>query len=142
MSETRILVRLLQMYIPQNWEFGPAFSKLRGGFEPPKPPPWVRQCLHSTLSKYLPTSLTRASVAYLQIILYGTSSCSIYLKIRSILDVSTHYFRHACVSRTRSHFQIRRIHCMYFCCHSVRNFFSRHNSTCVFEHGKIASLTF
>jgi uncharacterized protein Usg len=29
MSETRILIMLLQMYIPQNWEFGPAFSKLR-----------------------------------------------------------------------------------------------------------------
>jgi hypothetical protein len=30
------------MYIPRNWEFGPAFSKLRnfgGGFEPPKHPP-------------------------------------------------------------------------------------------------------
>jgi hypothetical protein len=41
MSETRILITLLQMYIPQNWEFGPAFSKLRnfGGFEPPNHPP-------------------------------------------------------------------------------------------------------
>jgi hypothetical protein len=29
------------MYIPRNWEFGPAFSKLRNfrGFEPPKHPP-------------------------------------------------------------------------------------------------------
>jgi hypothetical protein len=35
------------MYIPRNWEFGQAFSKLRnfGGFEPPQTPPWVRQCL-------------------------------------------------------------------------------------------------
>jgi hypothetical protein len=42
MSETRILIRLLQMYIPQNWEFGPAFSKLRnfggGGLNPPNHP--------------------------------------------------------------------------------------------------------
>jgi hypothetical protein len=48
MSETRILLRLLQMYIPRNWEFGPAFLKLRnfggGGVEPPKHQPWVRQC--------------------------------------------------------------------------------------------------
>jgi hypothetical protein len=48
MSETHILIRLLQMYIPRNWEFGPAFSKLRyfggGGFEPAKPLRWVRQC--------------------------------------------------------------------------------------------------
>jgi hypothetical protein len=30
------------MYIPRNWEFGPAFSKLRnfgGGFNPPNTPP-------------------------------------------------------------------------------------------------------
>jgi hypothetical protein len=42
MSETRILIRLLQMDIPQNWEFGPAFSKLRnfgGGLNPPNHPP-------------------------------------------------------------------------------------------------------
>jgi hypothetical protein len=40
MRETCILIRLLQMYIPQNWEFGPAFSKLRnfkGGLNPPNP---------------------------------------------------------------------------------------------------------
>jgi hypothetical protein len=28
-SETHILIRLLPMYFPQNWEFGSAFSKLR-----------------------------------------------------------------------------------------------------------------
>jgi hypothetical protein len=41
MNETRILIRLLRMYFPQNWEFGSALSKLRdigGGFEPPKLP--------------------------------------------------------------------------------------------------------
>ena len=43
MSESRILVRLLRMYFPRNWEFGSALSKLRnfggGGFEHPKLPP-------------------------------------------------------------------------------------------------------
>jgi hypothetical protein len=40
MNETRILIRLLRMYIPQNWEFGSALLKLwiSGGFEHPKPP--------------------------------------------------------------------------------------------------------
>jgi hypothetical protein len=28
MSETRILIRLLRMYFPRNWEFGSALSKL------------------------------------------------------------------------------------------------------------------
>jgi hypothetical protein len=38
MSETRILISLLQMYFPRNWEFGSALSKLRnlgGGSTPP-----------------------------------------------------------------------------------------------------------
>jgi hypothetical protein len=40
MSETRILIRLLRMKFPRNWEFGSALSKLRnfGGVGPPKPP--------------------------------------------------------------------------------------------------------
>jgi hypothetical protein len=42
MSETRILIRLLRMYFPRNWEFGLALSKLRnlggGGVEPPNTP--------------------------------------------------------------------------------------------------------
>jgi hypothetical protein len=43
MSETRILIRLLQMYFPRNWEFCSALSKvgisgLGGGFEPPNLP--------------------------------------------------------------------------------------------------------
>jgi hypothetical protein len=41
MNETHILIRLLRMYIPRNWEFGSAVSKLRnfgkGEFEPPNP---------------------------------------------------------------------------------------------------------
>jgi hypothetical protein len=43
MSETRTRIRLLRMYFPRNWEFGPALSKLQNfggwGFEPPKTPP-------------------------------------------------------------------------------------------------------
>jgi hypothetical protein len=40
MNETRILIRLLRMYIQRNREFGSALEKLRnfGGFEPPKTP--------------------------------------------------------------------------------------------------------
>jgi hypothetical protein len=41
MNETRFLIRLLQTYIPQNWEFVPAFSKLgtfgEGGVTPLPP---------------------------------------------------------------------------------------------------------
>jgi hypothetical protein len=40
MNETHILIRLLWMYIPRNWEFGSALAKLRNfeGFEPLKLP--------------------------------------------------------------------------------------------------------
>jgi hypothetical protein len=43
MHETHIPIRLLWMYIPQNWEFVSALSKLRifggeGGFNSPPPP--------------------------------------------------------------------------------------------------------
>ena len=37
MSESRILVRLLRMYFPRNWEFGSAWSKLRNFLNPPTP---------------------------------------------------------------------------------------------------------
>jgi hypothetical protein len=43
MNETHILIRLLRMYIPRNWEFGSALAKLRniGGrgvvLNPPTP---------------------------------------------------------------------------------------------------------
>jgi hypothetical protein len=46
MNETHILIRLLQMYIPQKWEFGSALAKLLnfgGGFEPHATPS-VRHC--------------------------------------------------------------------------------------------------
>jgi hypothetical protein len=47
MSETHILIRMLWMYFPRNWEFGPALSKLRNfgagkGFNPQSPS--VRHC--------------------------------------------------------------------------------------------------
>jgi hypothetical protein len=46
MSETCILIRLLRMCFPWNWEFGSALSKLRnfgeGGLNPQPPPPSVR----------------------------------------------------------------------------------------------------
>jgi hypothetical protein len=49
MNETRILIRLLRMYIPRNWEFGWALAKLRNfgekGVWPP--PPSLRHCLFS-----------------------------------------------------------------------------------------------
>jgi hypothetical protein len=41
-NETRILIRLLRMYIPRNLEFGSALSKLRNfgvGVEPPQTSP-------------------------------------------------------------------------------------------------------
>jgi hypothetical protein len=43
MSESRLLVGLLRMYFPRNWEFGSALSKLRnfgvggGGLNTPNP---------------------------------------------------------------------------------------------------------
>jgi hypothetical protein len=50
MSETRILIRLLLMYFPQNWEFGSALSKLQnfgGGGLTHTPSPKVRHCFGS-----------------------------------------------------------------------------------------------
>jgi hypothetical protein len=36
MSKIRILIRLLWIYFPRNWDFGSAYSKLRN-FNPPTP---------------------------------------------------------------------------------------------------------
>jgi hypothetical protein len=47
MSETRILIRFLRMYIPRNWEFGPALVKHRncaGGLNPQTPPQYATGC--------------------------------------------------------------------------------------------------
>jgi hypothetical protein len=43
MNETRILITLLRMYIPRNWEFGSALANLRnfgggGGLNPQTTP--------------------------------------------------------------------------------------------------------
>jgi hypothetical protein len=38
MNETRILITLLQMYIPRNWEFGSALAKLQNFGEVFNPP--------------------------------------------------------------------------------------------------------
>jgi hypothetical protein len=47
MSESCIVIRLLRMYFPWDWEFGLALSKLRylggEGVEPPKLPPLVHR---------------------------------------------------------------------------------------------------
>jgi hypothetical protein len=44
MSETRIVIRLLRVYIPRNLEFGSALAKIRnfggGGVEPLNPLPF------------------------------------------------------------------------------------------------------
>jgi hypothetical protein len=55
---TRILIRLLQMYFPQNREFGSALSKLWNfgggeGVEHPKPSPSVCHCLWYVLHNWV-----------------------------------------------------------------------------------------
>jgi hypothetical protein len=50
MNETRILIRLLQMYIPRNWELGTALAKLRnfrGGLNPLSTPLSIRNTVSS-----------------------------------------------------------------------------------------------
>ena len=47
-SESCILVRLLRMYFPRNWEFGSDLSKLRnfgGGLNTPTPPRYATDIL-------------------------------------------------------------------------------------------------
>jgi hypothetical protein len=69
MNKTHILIRLLETYIPRNWEFGPAFSKLRnfrGDLKPPNPPGYTSDqwetsvpptaCPVSTITRHLLTS--------------------------------------------------------------------------------------
>jgi hypothetical protein len=65
MSEPRILIRLLRMYIPRNWEFGSALEKLRNfgggeGVEPQTSPPSVRPYVSESLfnRKELPIKCT------------------------------------------------------------------------------------
>jgi hypothetical protein len=68
MIENRILIRLLRMYIPRNWEFGSALEKLRnfGGNPKPPPPPLGTPlvCVHLLSGigqKHGPGQLTRYS---------------------------------------------------------------------------------
>jgi hypothetical protein len=56
MSETRILVKLLRMYFPRNWEFGSALSKLwnfGGGGWTPQTTPSVHHWLQSSIANRL-----------------------------------------------------------------------------------------
>jgi hypothetical protein len=72
MNETRILIRLLRMYIPRNWEFGSALAKHRNFgsvVEPPKP-----------LGTPLNTSLTHTCY-----ITSATTSLTEYLALTGIL---------------------------------------------------------
>jgi hypothetical protein len=59
MSETRIVITLLRMYIPRNWEFGSALSKLRNfgwrGLTPPRYTTVSRhdKRIYQTLQRYI-----------------------------------------------------------------------------------------
>jgi hypothetical protein len=53
MSEPRILIRLLRMYFPRNWEFGSALSKLQDfgrGLSTPTPPRYATACHNLNIS--------------------------------------------------------------------------------------------
>jgi hypothetical protein len=59
MSETRILISLLQMYFPRNRKFGSALSKLLSfGVEPPNPTPVRHWCATHKCSSMAPQLLT------------------------------------------------------------------------------------
>jgi hypothetical protein len=67
MSETRILIRLLWMYFPRNWEFGSASSKLRnfggsgGGVLTPPPSGTPLSLLEMYQMSCTPTDILRGS---------------------------------------------------------------------------------
>jgi hypothetical protein len=70
MSETRILIGLLPMYIPQNWEFGPAFSKLRnfgGGLNPQTTPLGTPVIMGDICSETVSTSKACTRAVVLQV---------------------------------------------------------------------------
>jgi hypothetical protein len=52
MDETHILIRLLRMYIPRNWEFGSTLEKLRNFGGGVSKPPSVRHCCLDTWPSY------------------------------------------------------------------------------------------
>jgi hypothetical protein len=70
-SEPRILIRLLRMYFPRNWEFGSAFSKHRNfgeGVSTPPPPRYAtadKHDTHSSLSQRhtIQPDLTNSTIA-------------------------------------------------------------------------------
>jgi hypothetical protein len=70
MSETRILIRLLRMYFPWNWEFGSALSKLRnlGGESLNAPTPLGTPLIQNTVTaRHYPiysAIIVTATVAY------------------------------------------------------------------------------
>jgi hypothetical protein len=65
-NETHIIIRLLRMYIPRNWEFGSALEKLRnfgGGLNPPNPPRYATG-LNSTNVHYKATQTLVQQIHY------------------------------------------------------------------------------
>jgi hypothetical protein len=71
MSETRILIRLLRVYFPRNWEFGSVLSKLRnfgwGGLNTPTPPHGTPPCSTVLIEKLPDPQLVKKFPAF-----YGT----------------------------------------------------------------------
>jgi hypothetical protein len=60
----RIVIRLLRMYIPWNWEFGSALAKLRNfGVEPPKHPS-IRHWLQLTETAVLSSEKAKVRVEW------------------------------------------------------------------------------
>jgi hypothetical protein len=80
-SEIHILIRLLQMYFPRNWEFGSAWSKLRtfGGGDVEHPPfgtplvlplPVINKALH----RYKITDVVSVYLIYIEIYSHETDN--------------------------------------------------------------------
>jgi hypothetical protein len=95
MNEIHILIRLLRMYIPRNWEFGSGLSKRRnfggGGIEPPNP---FRYATHSSWN---PNSSTLEPY---QLQLGRTSACVIAQQYSSSTFVSLRFhFRKEILAR-------------------------------------------
>jgi hypothetical protein len=74
MNETHILIRLLRMYIPLNWEFGSALSKLqhfRGGegLTPQNPPLYATEQQGEYMKKQVKRAVVQQSAWNIQDIL-------------------------------------------------------------------------
>ena len=107
MSESRILVRLLQMYFPWNWEFGSALSKLRNfggwGLNTPNPPlvrHWCRACAGLTQRRIMKTlSLARFRRSVVPPCSrtawpWRLRSTGLYGNVSNILPIATTYTYH------------------------------------------------